>query len=150
MTQFSVRCLWFICFGTFLLSYLELTLSYNGNRVVITTSEKFLNHKPSGYHPECPDRITSCLSVLKSMSDVCTIRKPSAELSSDNYYFARDIIRRVHDKSYMNLVFTMCQRGAPYLTPYDQDTYVSSDTWDQCILAQSAWIDSVNIVVNDK
>lgn len=37
-----------------------------------------------------------------------------------------------------------------YLSPWDPDTYISSGTYHQCIQAQSAWLDGLSSVLENK
>jgi len=119
-------------------------------RPLVITSDKFQHlHKPTGYHPECQDRVANCITAIENM-ETCDIRKPSAEVSPFSESFALEIIKQCHHPAYINQIRTLCVRGAPFISPWDQDTYLSPTTFDQCLLAQSAWIDAVNAVVNDQ
>lgn len=118
-------------------------------RPLVVTSSRFLSHKPKGYHPECPERVSSCITAIEQL-DSCDIRLPSAEASPFCESFALEVIRQAHNPAYVNQIRTLCSRGAPFISPWDQDTYLSSDTFEQCVLAQSAWLDCVNSVVNDR
>lgn len=126
-----------------------LSLRVYSMRPLVVTSDRFLRHKPTGYHPECPDRVANCISTIEKM-DSCEIRKPSAELSPACESFVLEVIRRGHHPAYVNHIHKLSTKGAPFISPWDQDTYLSPDTFDQCVLAQSAWIDCVNAVVNDR
>jgi acetoin utilization deacetylase AcuC-like enzyme len=116
---------------------------------IIFTSESFSKHRSNSYHPECPERVQNCISKLKHRDDII-LKIPSAETSPGVYQTTMQLIRRAHGSNYMNFIYNLCRQNIPYVDPWDEDTYLSKDSFHQCILAQSAWIDGVNCVVNDK
>ena len=125
-------------------------LVINSYRPVIITSEKFLEHKKRNFHPERPERLLECFVTLKQLSDKIVFKNPSAESDDQRIQLALNFIRKIHDKEYVLDVETKCKENAPFLSPWDTDTYISRKTFDQCVLAQSAWIDGVDIVLEQK
>ena len=57
---------------------------------LVISSDKLLRHRPTSYHPECPERIEVCLKVLQQMENEGSIRlmKPSGELNQDRLQLA--------------------------------------------------------------
>eukprot|EP01041_Mallomonas_annulata_P008443 gene8443-17409_t len=116
---------------------------------VVITSTKLLLHRSTGkWHPECPERLSKCESILNNLEECkrITRRLPSAELQDNDREIALSIIKKVHDEEYVKEVETLCAKGVRILSPWDADTYISSDTYNTCIISQSAWIDGVNEV----
>ncbi len=125
-----------------------ITLTSSSKPLVIS-SKRFLDHHSKGYHPESPDRISSCLEQISRLTSV-DIKAPSAETHAHSHNFALELIRRAHDPKYVQRVEILCRKNVTMVDPWDEDTYLSPETFKQTILAQSAWIDGVNAVVNDR
>ena len=130
---------------THLLIFIRIVV---GLRPLVITSDSFLLHRTKGFHPECPDRLQNSIEEIKSLPS-CEIKAPSAETNDSCFNFAAQLVQRAHSKKYVDFVKSMCEKNAPYLSPYDSDTYLSPYTFNQCIEAQSAWINGLNAVIND-
>lgn len=120
----------------------------SGRKPLLITSKEFsLKHIPHGYHPENPDRITAIHNQLDLNLDKYEMREPSALFLPLQHDIALEAIHQVHTSEYIREVKQRSRAGARQLSPWDQDTYLSRDTFDLCIIAQSAWLDSVHHVL---
>lgn len=111
-----------------------------------------MDHVPAYSHPECPERIEVTWSTLKAMHtrDMIRFENPSALDNPELLQQAKSIIESTHDKAYAQSVADACNRGQRILSPWDEDTYISRKTFDTLLLAQSAWLQSVDNVLNNK
>jgi acetoin utilization deacetylase AcuC-like enzyme len=130
----------------------DVTVIASNLKPLIITSSKFLNHRNHNIHPECPDRISRTHLVLKDMETSGSIRimEPSACENESNLLHAENIIKSVHKNEYVTEIKTLCSKGARIASPWDLDTYISKGSFHTCLLAQSAWIDGVKEVLNNK
>lgn len=113
---------------------------------LIISSDRFAKlHAPQGYHPECPARIDSILTRLRS--DECTVKCRIVE-PSDDQARALAAIGAVHDATYIKQVRNRSLGGAPQLQPWDSDTFLSKTSWEAVLLAQNAWLDAVEAVTS--
>ena len=128
------------------------TRSFTIMAPLIISSQNLVRHRPTSYHPECPERIEVCLKVLQQMESEGTIRllKPSGELNPARLQLALDVINSVHDHEYVKEVKMRCEKGARVLDPWDTDTYINKFSFEQCLHAQSAWLDGVDEVLKNK
>ena len=122
--------------------------------LIVSGSAFHIGHRPIGYHPENQDRVKVILEKLKTrqVTDLAgkfTIRQPSADLSDDAFDVALTAIKKVHDASYVDDIKMRCDNGATSLSASDSDTYLSRNTFDVCVLAQSAWIDCAHHLVEN-
>lgn len=116
---------------------------------LIISSEKFLSHQSRGYeHPESPQRLKGCLAMAKRFADENKIvyREPL----ESTLPLAKKIINSVHDPKYVRKVEILCERGAPLVSPFDEDTFINQHSFNQSVLAQSAWIDAIDFILEDK
>jgi len=116
------------------------------SRSLIVSSKLFSKlHVPQGYHPETPARITS---ILQHLEQKYKIVEPNT--TPEHKDKALSVILDVHDPNYVNAVKIRSIKGAPYLQPYDLDTYLSTTSYECTLLAQSAWLDCLNYLVENK
>lgn len=135
-----------------------LVVAFRGGQglraVPIYTSEAFARQHlpPAGaYHPECPERIAVVLESLIKSPDKYEIFAPGMELDAASHRpTAVAAVKLAHDEEYIRDVFRRCKGGATGLSPWDTDTYLSPDTFELCLLAQSAWLDGVRHVLGFK
>jgi acetoin utilization deacetylase AcuC-like enzyme len=114
---------------------------------LVISSEKLASHSRRIFHPECPERVLECIDMVKNdlvSGDFVEYTLPSGEEDAAKFDFALEVIKKVHDEDFVEEVKTMCARGAPILSPWDEDTYINRESFNQCVLAQSAWIDATN------
>ena len=132
---------------------LLLVLQGQGLRTVpIYTSQDFAHlHTPTPgtYHPECPERVAVILEALVKSPDKYEILAPGMELDAASHRpTAVAAVKLAHDEEYIKDVFRRCKGGATGLSPWDTDTYLSRDTFELCLLAQSCWLDGVRRVLD--
>jgi acetoin utilization deacetylase AcuC-like enzyme len=108
----------------------------------IIYSEEFLDHQTGKYHPETPERLTAIVNRLKSTSF-------AAELSWRSPKPARPSlmtwIETAHTQTYIHKIQDLAASGGGYL---DGDTPVSPRSYDVALLAVSAWLDGIDIVLS--
>ncbi len=107
-------------------------------------SEEFLDHKTGIYHPEKPARLTAIVDALKtaSFAEKITWKLPTPVISKPSLI---SWLEGVHSTTYINKVKNIAANGGGYL---DRDTPVSPRSYDVALLAVSAWLDAVDIVIN--
>jgi len=114
---------------------------------VIITSRKFIDfHIPyQPGHVECPARIDESYKLLEKMkeSNLIDISEPLFRKNE-----AVELIKKVHDPSYVDNIEALCKTGAKSIDPFDVDTYISKNTFNLCVLAQSAWMDGIDFITN--
>jgi acetoin utilization deacetylase AcuC-like enzyme len=115
---------------------------------IITSNILVNNHRSRTFHPECPDRITGCIEILNTFGNKIHMKKPTGETNRTSYDFALTVIKSVHDVDHVEEVRENCAKKYPFLDPWDTDTYISPGTFDQCVIAQSAWIDGINDIIS--
>lgn len=132
-----------------LLSLLVTVLSLRQNPLIITSRE-MLDHQPSSLHPECPERLLFSIEKIEHMREQGLIRQqePKACLDETEYNKALNIIQTVHSIDYVNEIKMLCERGARMASPWDSDTYLSQGSFRTTVVAQSAWLDAVDQVIN--
>lgn len=107
-------------------------------------SDQFLDHKTGIYHPEKPARLTAIVDALKTanFAEKITWKLPTPVISKPSLM---SCIESVHSTTYINKVKNIAANGGGYL---DRDTPVSPRSYDVALLAVSAWLDAVDIVLN--
>jgi len=120
----------------------------SGNKALILSSDIFTKQHvpPNGFHPECPERVAAVLNNLRSSPEKYDIREPSVESDPQQRPVALDAIKLAHEEEYIKDVYRRSVGGATGLSPWDTDTYLSKDTFETCVAAQSAWIDGLRAV----
>jgi acetoin utilization deacetylase AcuC-like enzyme len=115
---------------------------------IVYSSETFTKQHvpPNGFHPECPERVAAVLNNLRLSPDKYDIRQPSLESDPQQRPVALSAIKLAHEEDYIKDVFRRSMGGATGLSPWDTDTYLSKDTFETCVLAQSAWLDGLRAV----
>lgn len=108
--------------------------SMPGGAVLLETHEAFLDHLPSGGHPERPARLSAVLAGIEAagMGDalVAVAPRPATRVE----------LERVHSAAYLDSVAAFCQRGGGWL---DMDTAVSPGSWPAAVLAAGAGPDAI-------
>lgn len=108
----------------------------------IIYSDKFLEHKTGAFHPERPERLTAITDALRSASwsDQLEWRSPTP---IDQRPLI-EIIKTIHPEDYISMVQRIAKRGGGRL---DADTPVSSRSYEIALLAVSAWLDGIDLVL---
>ena len=101
----------------------------------------FLNHDTGAGHPECPDRLLSCVSALES----CEF---SNQLNWKNPRFATENeLAWIHTKEYINQLKSVCDSGGGYLDP---DTPVCPESYNIALKSSGAWLDGIDEVLDGR
>lgn len=103
-----------------------------GTGVNVLYSERFLEHKARGYHPENPLRVSVPAQLLKHTPGVhlkTPTTSPEAALAA---------VLKVHDAAYVEEIRALSARGGGNI---DADTFVNGATYDVCLIAAAAWMD---------
>ena len=104
-------------------------------------AEAFLDHRTGAYHPERPDRLKAIVKQLKSQSWADQLKW---QLPGDRPELL-NIISQIHPRDYVESVKRIASRGGGRI---DMDTSVSPSSYDVALLAVSAWLDAVDLVVH--
>ncbi|MDJ0736393.1 MAG: histone deacetylase [Nostocaceae cyanobacterium] len=112
--------------------------------VTVIYSDEFLDHKTGYSHPEKPERLSAITTALKTATFVSQIKwhlpTPIEQRSQ-----LMPLLETVHHRSYIQKVRDIAAVGGSYL---DTDTVISARSYDVALLAVSAWLDGVDIVLN--
>jgi acetoin utilization deacetylase AcuC-like enzyme len=125
----------------------EITLP-STSKFPIIYSDIFLDHDTGTYHPEKAGRLTAIVNALKksAIASQLTWLEPNSIQSRQQSDF--DIfqeIRRFHTQEYIDFLQALTNQGGGYI---DGDTIASRQTYDVALLAVSAWLDGVDVVLN--
>ncbi len=104
-------------------------------------SDQFLEHKTGLLHPEKPERLSAITTALKA-----SLFASQLEWRSPTPVDIRVIasVERVHTLEHIKTIQHLATRGGGYLDP---DTPVSRRSYDVAMLAVSAWLDGVDVVL---
>ena len=121
-------------------------------RPLLISSPRFTEHCINTYHPECPERSEVLHEMAQRLHEEgqVELQLPSAELDVERRNEAERVVRRVHSDEYVDEIRLLCARGARRPSPWDLDTYLSPVSFDICLLAQSAWMDAVDAVMESR
>lgn len=110
----------------------------------IIFSQEFLEHNTGRNHPECSDRLSAITEHLQQVSWQNKLQwLPPTPVAK------RDVlpwVKRIHNQDYINLVKKIADKGGGAL---DFDTPISPRSYDVALLAVSAWLDGVDLVLNN-
>jgi acetoin utilization deacetylase AcuC-like enzyme len=108
----------------------------------IIYSDEFLEHRTGAFHPEKPERLTAIATALKqqSWSDRLQWRIPQTRDLDQ----VRTEIAKCHNSKYIDLVRAIAAKGGGNI---DGDTVLSEHSYDVAVLAVSAWLDGVDLVL---
>ncbi len=118
------------------------------NKFPIIYSDIFLEHDTGTYHPEKAGRLTAIVDTLKN-----SVIAPQLVWQEPTSIKARqrsglDIlqeVRRFHTQEYIEALRQLTNQGGGYI---DGDTIASWQSYDVALLAVSAWLDGVDLVIN--
>jgi acetoin utilization deacetylase AcuC-like enzyme len=111
-------------------------------KLPIIYSNTFLEHQTGHFHPEKPGRLTAIVEALQRSS-----WQENLEWRQPTPIARRNIIREVqrfHTPEYVARVEQLCELGGGHI---DEDTPVSPMTYDAALLAVSAWLDGIDLVM---
>ncbi|AFZ57443.1 histone deacetylase [Anabaena cylindrica FACHB-243] len=103
-------------------------------------SDEFLEHQTGRYHPEKPERLIAIVNALKSASFAEKIEwlSPTLKLGLMSW------IETAHTATYISKLQAIASSGGGYL---DGDTPISPRSYDVALLAVSAWLEGVDVVL---
>ena len=109
----------------------------SGTRLAVLSSDTFLRHAPSRPHPESPDRLRAVVEALRGDQRLSRLlREPRRR--------GEEVLTLVHSEGYVRRVKALVESGAEWL---DADTYLSSLSFDVALLAASASVEAVELVL---
>ena len=106
----------------------------------IIYSDRFLEHDTGIYHPEKAGRLTAIANALKNSAIAAQLTWQEPKLRQD----ILQEVRRFHTPEYLKALQALTDRGGGYI---DGDTIASADTYAVALLAVSAWLDGLDIVL---
>ena len=106
-------------------------------------SPDFLLHDTGHFHPEKPERLTAIVEGLKQVAwaDRIDWQLPTSIEERETL----SVIEQIHTSEYINRVKSIAYSGGGYL---DEDTPVSSQSYEIALLAVNAWLDGVDKVIS--
>jgi acetoin utilization deacetylase AcuC-like enzyme len=111
--------------------------------IPVIFSEEFLQHDTGKFHPERPERLTAIVESLHQVQWRNQIQwlepTPLTERNVLTW------LQKVHSQDHIERVKEISVKGGGGL---DLDTPVSSRSYDIALLAVSAWLDGVDLVLN--
>ncbi len=112
--------------------------------VAVIYSDEFLEHQTGRFHPERPQRLKAIVEMLKTVpwSHQLDWRFPTPVSQRRDGLIAQ--IEQVHTRHYIDAVRNLAANNGGYL---DGDTPVSPRSFEVAMLAVSAWLDGVDLVV---
>ena len=111
--------------------------------IPIIYSEEFLEHNTGYGHPERAARLTAVVSALKEVPWKDSLEWRSPKLRDDTL----DYIQKIHTSQHIKRVQQIALSGGGYLDP---DTVVSPRSYEVALLAVSAWLDGIDLVLERK
>ncbi|BAY31168.1 histone deacetylase superfamily protein [Nostoc carneum NIES-2107] len=107
-------------------------------------SDEFLDHKTGNYHPESPQRLTAIVNALKQahFAEQLIWRSPTPALENPALM---PMLSKAHTPDYIDKVHRIAFAGGGYL---DGDTPISPRSYDVALLAVSAWLDGIDVVLS--
>ena len=99
----------------------------------------FINHNTGEEHPECPERLLSCISALESceFADKLNWKNPRSASANE--------LEWIHTKEHIKHIESVCDSGGGYMDP---DTPVCSESYKIALKSAGAWLDGVDEVIN--
>ncbi len=116
--------------------------SVSASMVSVIYSEDFLLHDTGRVHPERPARLSAIVEALQAVPWANQIKWQLPTRVDQRSFMP--LLTQVHDPAYIEEVKYIADRGGGYLTP---DTPVSAQSYDVALLAISAWLDGVDLVI---
>ena len=126
----------------------DAKLANSQHQLPIIYSEKFLEHDTGTYHPERAGRLTAIANFLQNtlIAPQLVWHEPtSIEQHQRSGLDILQEVRRFHTQEYIRDLQAITERGGGYI---DGDTIASEQTYEVALLAVSAWLDGVDLVLN--
>lgn len=105
-------------------------------------SDEFLDHKTGSFHPEKPERLSAIATALKQAAFAQHIEWRLPTLPEKRSIIS--VLEQAHTRRYIKKVQEIAVAGGGYL---DGDTPVCGRSYDVALLAVSAWLDGVDVVL---
>jgi acetoin utilization deacetylase AcuC-like enzyme len=116
-------------------------------------------HRDMQYHPEQPARIETCVTALQGVDNIELQDVASdASFSGSELSHARSMLVKAHSEDFVSNLETRCRgskerriaEGKPalgFVGHIDDDTYVTTETFDVCLRATATWIRAVDVTM---
>ena len=120
----------------------------NSTKFPIIYSERFLDHDTGLYHPEKAGRLAAVVEAIANSQIAANIvwQEPtSLEVHQQNRFDLLQEVRRFHTQEYIDNLRNLTANGGGYL---DGDTIACVDSYDVAMLAVSAWLDGLDLVLD--
>ncbi len=108
-------------------------------RVGFAYHDSFLRHKPSGHHPECPERLSA---IIESITRNGVLER-LVQFSPEPVEI--EILQLIHSKEHISHIRDACAKGSGW---FDGDTYYCSDSYESARRAVGAVVEAVKRVVD--
>ncbi|BAZ05676.1 histone deacetylase family protein [Calothrix sp. NIES-3974] len=110
--------------------------------VAIIYSDEFLHHQTGVYHPETPQRLSAITAALHTADFANQLTWYSPTPVDQRAIIP--LLTQVHTPEYITKVREIAETGGGYI---DNETPVSPQSYDVALLAISAWLDGVDLVI---
>jgi len=135
----------------------SLALAFPSIPVLYDSSNNL--HRDIQYHPEQPARIEACVKALRGISSV-DLQDVSDAFSEHELLHARDMLVEAHSEEFVSRLERRCRDSRQrridegntplgFVGNIDDDTYVTTETFNVCLRAAAAWIRAVDSTMND-
>lgn len=114
----------------------------HAHMVPVIYSPQFLDHQVPPGHPECPERLVETVRLLRDESVVKFV-EPKRVDQAGRFEAVLDAVLLVHHPDHVEEVREFSRTGRCV----DDDTFITSNSFDVALLAVSAWMDGVDIVL---
>jgi len=126
-------------------------------------------HRDTKYHPEQPARIDLCLKALETLSqnveliDVSpfdtSTKGANIPFSPGQLKYTKELLSEIHAPELVESIEAKCHSSRDkrieegkdplgFIGYLDDDTYITTETYDVCLRAAACWVDCVNQVLN--
>lgn len=119
-----------------------LTAYFTRPMLPVIYSDEFLDHETGSFHPEKPERLTAIVTALKQAEFAQHIEWRLPTLPEKRSIIS--VLEQAHTRRYIKEVQDIAAAGGGSL---DGDTPVSARSYDVALLAVSAWLDGVDVVL---
>jgi len=117
------------------------------NKFPVIYSDIFLEHDTGIYHPEKAGRLTAIVETLKKSpiaSQLVWQEPTDVHIRKRSGVDILEEIQRFHSPEYIGDLKSISDRGGGYI---DGDTIASAQSYEVALLAVSAWLDGVDVVL---
>lgn len=112
--------------------------------ISVIYSPEFLEHDTGYGHPEKSKRLTAIAIALKEVTwrDLLNWHLPTSIQARNSLFY----IQKVHTPEHIERIKRVAAQGGGYL---DGDTPISSRSYEVALLAVNAWLDGVDLVLEE-